>query len=109
MSVHQHPTIFVGILDKDLSHRTLLQYPKPYSTGYRQEAYNMQLFWITMLDTVWQSLVLFYTPLFTYKDSSIDIWSVGSLWIIAVVIFVNVHLVDHHGQATLMKSVLKPG
>lgn len=86
------PTIFVGILDKDLSHRTLLQYPKLYSTGYRQEAYNMQLFWITMIDTVWQSLVLFYIPLFTYKDSSIDIWSMGSLWTIAVVILVNAHL-----------------
>nr|XP_027188150.1 phospholipid-transporting ATPase 1-like [Cicer arietinum] len=86
------PTIFVGILDKDLSHKTLLQYPKLYGTGYRQEAYNMQLFWITMIDTVWQSLVLFYTPLFTYKDSSIDIWSMGSLWTIAVVILVNAHL-----------------
>ena len=86
------PTIFVGILDKDLSHRTLLQYPKLYGAGHRQEAYNLQLFWITMIDTVWQSLVLFYTPLFTYKDSSIDIWSMGSLWTIAVVILVNVHL-----------------
>ncbi|XP_061349951.1 phospholipid-transporting ATPase 1-like isoform X2 [Gastrolobium bilobum] len=86
------PTIIVGILDKDLSHRTLLQYPKLYGTGHRQEAYNMQLFWITMIDTVWQSIVLFYTPLFTYKDSSIDIWSMGSLWTIAVVILVNIHL-----------------
>ncbi|MED6186482.1 hypothetical protein PIB30_067061 [Stylosanthes scabra] len=86
------PTIFVGILDKDLSHRTLLKYPKLYAAGHRQEAYNLQLFWITMIDTVWQSLVLFYTPLFTYKDSTIDIWSMGSLWTIAVVILVNVHL-----------------
>ncbi|KAG2404501.1 Phospholipid-transporting ATPase [Vigna angularis] len=86
------PTIIVGIQDKDLSHRTLLQYPKLYGSGHRQEAYNMQLFWITMIDTVWQSLVLFYIPLFTYKDSSIDIWSMGSLWTIAVVILVNVHL-----------------
>lgn len=86
------PTIFVGILDKDLSSRTLLKYPKPYGAGYRHEAYNPKLFWITMIDTVWQSLVLFFTPLFTYKDSSIDIWSMGSLWTIAVVILVNAHL-----------------
>ncbi|RDX62340.1 Phospholipid-transporting ATPase 1, partial [Mucuna pruriens] len=86
------PTIVVGIQDKDLSHRTLLQHPKLYGAGHRQEAYNMQLFWITMIDTVWQSLILFYIPLFTYKDSSIDIWSMGSLWTIAVVILVNVHL-----------------
>lgn len=86
------PTIVVGILDKDLSHRTLLQYPKLYGAGHRHEAYNMHLFWITMMDTLWQSLVLFYIPLFTYKDSTIDIWSMGSLWTIAVVVLVNVHL-----------------
>lgn len=52
----------------------------------------MSLFWITMVDTLWQSLVLFYVPLFTYRESTIDIWSMGSLWTIAVVILVNVHL-----------------
>ncbi|PRQ42686.1 putative phospholipid-translocating ATPase [Rosa chinensis] len=86
------PTIIVGVLDKDLSHKTLLQYPKLYGAGHRQEAYNPNLFWITMLDTLWQSLVLFYVPQFTYKESTIDIWSMGSLWTIAVVILVNVHL-----------------
>ncbi|CAI9758833.1 unnamed protein product [Fraxinus pennsylvanica] len=86
------PTIVVGILDKDLSHKTLLNYPKLYAAGHRQESYNMPLFWITMLDMLWQSLVLFYIPLFTYRDSTIDIWSMGSLWTIAVVILVNMHL-----------------
>ncbi|XAR68703.1 Phospholipid-translocating ATPase [Bertholletia excelsa] len=86
------PTIVVGIMDKDLSHKTLLQYPKLYCAGHRQESYNMYLFWITMIDTLWQSLVLFYVPLFAYRDSSIDIWSIGSLWTIAVVILVNMHL-----------------
>ncbi|KAK4481259.1 hypothetical protein RD792_012143 [Penstemon davidsonii] len=86
------PTIVVGILDKDLSHKTLLKYPKLYAAGHRQESYNMSLFWITMADMLWQSLVLFYVPLFTYKESTIDIWSMGSLWTIAVVILVNIHL-----------------
>nr|GMD39989.1 phospholipid-transporting ATPase 1-like [Ipomoea batatas] len=86
------PTIVVGILDKDLSHRTLLEYPKLYASGHRQESYNMHLFWITMMDTLWQSLVLFYVPLYTYQESTIDIWSMGSLWTIAVVILVNMHL-----------------
>uniref|UniRef100_A0A5B6Z9V8 Phospholipid-transporting ATPase n=1 Tax=Davidia involucrata TaxID=16924 RepID=A0A5B6Z9V8_DAVIN len=86
------PTIVVGILDKDLSHKTLLQYPKLYGAGHRQESYNMYLFWITMIDTLWQSLALFYVPLFTYRESTIDIWSMGSLWTVAVVILVNMHL-----------------
>ncbi|PSS32758.1 Phospholipid-transporting ATPase [Actinidia chinensis var. chinensis] len=86
------PTIVVGILDKDLSHKTLLEYPKLYGAGHRQESYNMYLFWITMIDTLWQSLVLFYIPVFTYRESTIDIWSMGSLWTISVVILVNMHL-----------------
>lgn len=86
------PTVVVGILDKDLSHNTLLYYPRLYEAGLRNEGYNMTLFWITMLDTLWQSLVLFYVPFFTYNISTMDIWSMGSLWTIAVVILVNIHL-----------------
>ncbi|KAL2899777.1 Phospholipid-transporting ATPase 1 [Bienertia sinuspersici] len=86
------PTIVVGILDKDLSHKTLLEHPKLYGAGHRQESYNLQLFWITMLDTLWQSLVLFYVPLYTYFESTLDIWSLGSLWTISVVLLVNMHL-----------------
>ncbi|KAG5248361.1 phospholipid-transporting ATPase [Salix suchowensis] len=86
------PTIVVGILDKDLSHQTLLQYPKIYGVGYRHEAYNKRLFWVTMADTLWQSLVLFGIPVIVYKGSTVDIWSIGNLWTVAVVIIVNVHL-----------------
>ncbi|KAM7526597.1 hypothetical protein LguiA_016499 [Lonicera macranthoides] len=86
------PTIVVGILDKDLNHKTLLQYPKLYGAGHRHESYNLYLFWITMIDTLWQSLVVFYIPIFAYRESTIDIWSMGSLWTIAIVILVDVHL-----------------
>ncbi|KAK3015805.1 hypothetical protein RJ639_007230 [Escallonia herrerae] len=86
------PTIVVGILDKDLSDKTLLKYSKLYGAGHRHESYNMYLFWIMMIDTLWQSLVLFYIPVFTYSESTMDIWSMGSLWTIAVVVLVNVHL-----------------
>ncbi|RZC77961.1 hypothetical protein C5167_003790 [Papaver somniferum] len=86
------PTIVVGILDKDLSHKTLLEYPKLYGSGHRHESYNMPLFWLTMIDTLWQSLVLFYVPVFIFQGSTIDIWSMGSLWTIAVVVLVNIHL-----------------
>ncbi|PPS08499.1 hypothetical protein GOBAR_AA12125 [Gossypium barbadense] len=102
------PTIVVGILDKDLSHKTLLEYPKLYGVGHRHEAYNLQLFWITMIDTLWQSLVLFYIPLFTYKESTIDIWSMGSLWTIAVVILVNIHLAMDIRRWTIYHLVKSP-
>lgn len=86
------PTIFVGILDKDLSRRTLLKYPQLYGAGHRQECYNTKLFWVTMADTLWQSVAIFFIPLFAYWQSTIDISSIGDLWILAVVVLVNIHL-----------------
>ncbi|KAJ6986558.1 phospholipid-transporting ATPase 1-like [Populus alba x Populus x berolinensis] len=86
------PTIVVAIFDKDLSRRNLLQYPQLYGAGQRQEAYDRKLFWLTMLDTLWQSVVVFFVPLFAYWASTIDVPSIGDLWTLAVVILVNLHL-----------------
>lgn len=86
------PTIFVGILDKDLSRMTLLRYPQLYGSGQRGESYNAKLFWITMADTLWQSVAAFFLPLFVYWHSTIDASSLGDLWTLAVVILVNIHL-----------------
>lgn len=86
------PTIVVGILDKDLSRVTLMKYPQLYGAGQRQESYNKKLFWVTMIDTLWQSVVAFFVPVLAYWESEIDISSIGDLWTLAVVILVNVHL-----------------
>ncbi|KAG8363760.1 hypothetical protein BUALT_Bualt19G0055900 [Buddleja alternifolia] len=86
------PTIVVGILDKDLSRTTLLKYPQLYGTGRRQESYNGKLFWLTMLDMLWQSIAAFFFPLLAYWGTEVDGSSVGDLWTLAVVILVNIHL-----------------
>lgn len=86
------PTIVVGILDKDLSRRTLLRYPQLYGAGHRQESYNSKLFWMTMVDTLWQSAVIYFIPHLAYWASTIDAPSIGDLWTLAVVILVNLHL-----------------
>ena len=86
------PTIIVGILDKDVGKRTLLKYPQLYGAGQRHVAYNKKLFLLTMLDTLWQSMVIFWAPLFAYWSSTIDVASIGDLWTLGVVILVNLHL-----------------
>ncbi|KAD3640376.1 hypothetical protein E3N88_29599 [Mikania micrantha] len=86
------PTIVIAILDKDLSRRSLLTYPQLYGAGQRHESYNSTLFWLTIADTLWQSIVVFYVPLFAYWKSDIDGSSLGDLWTLAVVILVNIHL-----------------
>lgn len=86
------PTIVVGILDKDLSRGTLLKYPQLYGSGQREEKYNLKLFILIMMDTVWQSLAIYFIPFLAYRHSEIDGSSLGDLWILAVVILVNIHL-----------------
>lgn len=86
------PTIVVGVLDKDLSRKTLLKYPQLYGSGQQEERYNLKLFVLTMLDTVWQSLVIFFIPYLAYRHSEVDGSIIGDLWILAVVIIVNIHL-----------------
>nr|XP_043607089.1 phospholipid-transporting ATPase 1-like [Erigeron canadensis] len=86
------PTVIVAVLDKDLSRRSLMAYPQLYGAGQRQESYNAKLFWLTIADTLWQSIVVFYVPLFAYWRSDIDGPSLGDLWTLAVVFLVNIHL-----------------
>ncbi|CAH1434838.1 unnamed protein product [Lactuca virosa] len=63
-----------------------------YGAGQRHERYNARLFWLTIADTFWQSIVVFYVPLFAYWKTDIDGSSVGDLWTLAVVFLVNIHL-----------------
>ncbi|KAG6513277.1 phospholipid-transporting ATPase 1-like [Zingiber officinale] len=86
------PTIVVGVLDKDLSRKTLMKYPQLYRSGQRDERYNLKLFTLTMMDAVWQSVATFYIPYLAYRQSTVDGSSLGDLWILAVVILVNIHL-----------------
>nr|GEX16453.1 phospholipid-transporting ATPase 1-like [Tanacetum cinerariifolium] len=66
------PTIVVGILDKDLDKTSLLRYPQLYASGQKQESYNGLLFWLTVADTLWQSMVAFFVPLIVYWKT--DLW-----------------------------------
>ncbi|KAJ3682960.1 hypothetical protein LUZ60_013187 [Juncus effusus] len=86
------PTIVIAILDKDLSRTTLINHPRLYGSGQREEQYNLKLFIGVMLDSLWQSLVAFYVPYLAYRHSDVDGSSLGDLWCLGVVILVNIHL-----------------
>ncbi|CAL9778069.1 unnamed protein product [Musa acuminata subsp. burmannicoides] len=86
------PTVMVGIYDQDLSRRTLLAYPELYGPGLRDEHYNLKLFILIMMDSIWQSLVIVFVPFYFYSESSLDEASLGDIWIISVVLLVNIHL-----------------
>ncbi|XP_073913804.1 phospholipid-transporting ATPase VB isoform X4 [Castor canadensis] len=72
------PPIIFGVLDKDVSAETLLALPELYKSGQNSECYNTMTFWISMLDAFYQSLVCFFIPYLTYKDSDIDVFTFGT-------------------------------
>ncbi|XP_057891085.1 phospholipid-transporting ATPase VB [Melospiza georgiana] len=72
------PPLLFGILDKDVSAETLLRLPELYKNGQNSEIYNLSAFIITMLDAFYQSLICFFVPYLTYKDSDIDVFSFGN-------------------------------
>ncbi|XP_068273215.1 phospholipid-transporting ATPase VB [Nyctibius grandis] len=72
------PPLLFGLLDRDVSAETLLGLPELYKNGQNSEIYKLSTFIITMLDAFYQSLICFFVPYLTYKDSDIDVFSFGN-------------------------------
>ncbi|XP_051487523.1 phospholipid-transporting ATPase VB [Apus apus] len=72
------PPLLFGILDRDVSAETLLGLPELYKNGQNSEIYKLSTFIITMVDAFYQSLICFFVPYLTYKDSDIDVFSFGN-------------------------------
>lgn len=72
------PPLVFGILDKDISAETLLTLPELYKSGQNSECYNLLTFWVSMVDAFYQSLICFFIPYLTYKDSDIDVFTFGT-------------------------------
>uniref|UniRef100_A0AAZ3R3F4 Phospholipid-transporting ATPase n=1 Tax=Oncorhynchus tshawytscha TaxID=74940 RepID=A0AAZ3R3F4_ONCTS len=58
------PQLITGTLDKDVSSETLQELPQLYMNGQNSEEYKPYMFWMTMIDAFYQSLVCFFIPYF---------------------------------------------
>ncbi|XP_021268017.1 probable phospholipid-transporting ATPase VA [Numida meleagris] len=72
------PQLITGVLDKDVPAEVLLSVPQLYKSGQNMEEYQPQMFWMNMIDAMYQSLVCFFIPYFTYYDSEVDVFSWGT-------------------------------
>ncbi|XP_064017828.1 phospholipid-transporting ATPase VB isoform X2 [Pogoniulus pusillus] len=72
------PPLLFGVLDRHVSAETLLGLPQLYKNGQNSEIYKLSAFALTMLDAFYQSLICFFVPYLTYKDSDIDVFSFGN-------------------------------
>ncbi|XP_006017133.1 probable phospholipid-transporting ATPase VA isoform X2 [Alligator sinensis] len=72
------PQLITGVLDKDVPAEALISIPQLYKSGQNMEDYQPHMFWMNMIDALYQSLVCFFIPYFTFYDSDMDIFSLGT-------------------------------
>uniref|UniRef100_A0A7M4EXE3 Phospholipid-transporting ATPase n=1 Tax=Crocodylus porosus TaxID=8502 RepID=A0A7M4EXE3_CROPO len=72
------PQLITGVLDKDVPAEVLISVPQLYKSGQNMEDYQPHMFWMNMIDALYQSLVCFFIPYFTFYDSDMDIFSLGT-------------------------------
>ncbi|XP_067841895.1 phospholipid-transporting ATPase VA [Heptranchias perlo] len=72
------PQLITGILDKGVSAETLVALPHLYKSGQHSEEYKPYMFWMNMIDALYQSLVCFFFPYLAYRDSDVDVFTWGT-------------------------------
>ncbi|RCI05348.1 hypothetical protein CU098_011835 [Rhizopus stolonifer] len=66
------PIIFLGIWDQDLNAKLSLKYPELYRMGLRNDKFKMWRFWLTIVDSIFQSIVCFFFPYILLIGGGID-------------------------------------
>ncbi|XP_072220814.1 phospholipid-transporting ATPase VD isoform X1 [Leuresthes tenuis] len=72
------PPLIYGVLDRDTPAHTLLQLPELYGAVRTYKVYVPSMFWFTVLDAFYQSLVCFFVPYFAVEGSDVGDLSFGS-------------------------------
>lgn len=90
------PVIILGILDQDLSAKTLLAFPELYNFGQRCKGFNYTNFVIWAVLGAVESCVLFYMVWAAYKymlfTSDTSLFAMGHASFTVGVVFINVKL-----------------
>lgn len=95
------PPVICGVLDKDVPD------PKPslYKSGQNSELYTRKLFWMTIFDALYESLVVFYVAFWVYNGTAADIRMVGVTLHQSSVIVANLYLALITAQWTILHHV----
>ncbi|OTF75425.1 hypothetical protein BLA29_008447 [Euroglyphus maynei] len=80
------PAIVRGILEKDCQESVFLDHPTLYERGRRSTVYTLQSFWVTTIDSVYQSSVIFFATYGMFDSSAIGVYEFGLTVFILIVI-----------------------
>jgi phospholipid-translocating P-type ATPase (flippase) len=97
VNVSFFPIMFFGILDQDVSKKVSLESPELYALGPQKAYLNVKVSACWLLCGVWHSVCVFWIPYLTMSNGNItnkdgksnDIWMVGTVVFLLVVLVVN--------------------
>ncbi|XP_019865878.2 phospholipid-transporting ATPase VD isoform X2 [Aethina tumida] len=73
------PPIVLGVYDKDAPSELLRSKPYLYKSGRLGRIYRPWSFWLTMIDSIYQSVVVFWVCKAAYEDSDVDMFEFGTV------------------------------
>ena len=85
------PILVVGVADQDLKPHILLENKKLYRQGLKSRIYTRWKFWLIMLESFYQSAVIFFVTYGAYYQSTIGVVEFGFILNTAVVIVALLH------------------
>ncbi|XP_012939199.2 probable phospholipid-transporting ATPase VA, partial [Aplysia californica] len=85
------PPLTIGIFDKDLSARTLLADPTLYKPGQRGDMYTHWTFLIVMIDSIYQSLCIYFVPHLSYENHAVGLWEFGTTVDVCMILTILLH------------------
>ncbi|XP_070775865.1 phospholipid-transporting ATPase VD [Enoplosus armatus] len=87
------PPLIYGVLDRDTPADTLMELPELYQAAQTSKVYVSYMFWITVLDAFYQSLVCFFVPYFAFTGSDVGELSFGSPINVSALLIILLHQV----------------
>lgn len=109
------PLLVLGVLDRDLEARTLIDVPPIYSLGIRQKSYSMKLFGLYVMDALYQSMICFWIPMSAYADVGLveagyveNKALLGNVMSLAVIMTVNLYVVINTFSWTVFTFIALP-
>jgi len=86
------PPMAIGIYDQDCPADLLLQCPKLYGQGRLQKVHQPHSFWLNMLDSLYQSVVIFFMAYGAYNGSDVGMFEFGTTVVVACMFTMLVHM-----------------
>lgn len=100
------PPVICGILDKDVPDPILTAKPDLYKSGQNSKLYSRKWFWLTILDALYESLVVFYAAYWVYNGTAADLRMVGVTLHQSSVIVANLFLALVTAQWTFLHHLI---